>query len=190
MLLYMALLENEGEKEIFEEIYNRNYNRMLWKAKSILHDVALAEDVVQDTFLRILKNKSKYFDKSGEEIAGLCVLMVKHMSFNRLRDAKYELSMDMSEGDTEQIINLQEGQPETDMLDTVIEKEEVAKIRELISLLPEGYSTVLTLFYGFQYNCSEIASMLGISRHTVEVRLSRGRRKLGKILKEKGYEKE
>lgn len=188
--LYMALLENEDERKKFEEIYNQNYNRMLWKAKRILHDSSMAEDVVQDVFLRILKNKLKYFGKSREEIAGLCVLMVKHMSLNKLRHAKYELSVDMSQEDTEQVINMQEGSLETDMLNAVIEKEEVEKIREIVSLLPEKYSTVLTLFYGFQYNCGEIAAMLGISRHTVEVRLSRGRMKLGSILKEKGYERE
>ncbi|MCM1569114.1 MAG: sigma-70 family RNA polymerase sigma factor [Roseburia sp.] len=189
LLFYLALLDNEDDKKRFEDIYRENYDKMLWKAESILRSGPMAEDVVHDAFMRILKNKTKYFSKNGEEISGLCVLMVKHLSYNKLRDSKRELYMDWHEEEAEIMLSKQATGPYTDVLEALMEKERAAKIHEIIDLLPEQYSTVLTMFYGFQYSCGEIASMLGISKHTVEVRLYRGRIKLGNLLKEQGYGK-
>lgn len=62
LMMYLSVLETPEEQSKFEELYNQYRKLMYLCAKEILKDDALAEDAVQDAFLKIIYN----FHKIGE----------------------------------------------------------------------------------------------------------------------------
>lgn len=61
------------------------------------------------------------------------------------------------------------------------------EIREMISELPEKYSSVIFLYYYEEYTIKEIADILGKNENTVSSLLQRGRKKLKTELEKEGY---
>ena len=53
LAMYMALIDDESDKEKFERLYNTYETMMKKLANSILHNTALAEETVQDCFLKL-----------------------------------------------------------------------------------------------------------------------------------------
>ena len=60
--LYLTLIDTEEDKLRFTDLYERYRHLMFYVAQDILKDEHLAEDAVQEAFLRIAKN----FHKVGE----------------------------------------------------------------------------------------------------------------------------
>lgn len=172
-------------KRNLKKIYEENAALMFRTAKSILRDDKLAEDIVQDAFLYMAGKEKIFFSKTGEEIAGLCVLMARNRSYNLLRDRRRESETDL--GDEEANGLAADGVAGETVLDRIICSEEKRRFWGLVRQLPESYCTVLTLYYALDYSCREIGIMLRISTHAVENRLSRGRERLKKILEGNGY---
>ena len=64
----LSLVENlkkSGEREYFQEIFHRYQKQIFRTCYRMVRDVALAEDLVQETFIRAL-NEIGSFDENGE----------------------------------------------------------------------------------------------------------------------------
>ena len=59
LLFLLAMLETTEEKQKFAELYEANRDRMFSVAKGILRDNHLAEDAVQQAFLRLIRYPKK-----------------------------------------------------------------------------------------------------------------------------------
>ena len=59
MLIYLQMLNTPEERAKFETLYYAHRRTMLHIAMQILKDYQLAEDAVQEAFLRLVKNFSK-----------------------------------------------------------------------------------------------------------------------------------
>jgi RNA polymerase sigma-70 factor (ECF subfamily) len=64
---------------------------------------------------------------------------------------------------------------------------QVSEVKEAITMLPEEYRVVLSLFLLEGYDHEEISEILHISNNTSRTRFVRAKQKLLKILKEKKY---
>jgi len=62
-------------------------------------------------------------------------------------------------------------------LDSLVEKEQFARVRDLLRQLPEADREILTLRYALDYSSAEIAKMLDINAAAVHMRLSRARQR-------------
>jgi RNA polymerase sigma factor (sigma-70 family) len=62
---------------------------------------------------------------------------------------------------------------------------QVAEVKEAITLLPEEYRIVITLFLLERYSHEEISEILNISNNVSRTRLVRAKQKVFRILKEK-----
>lgn len=56
LAFYMALIDEESDKEKFERIYHLYAKRMLKMAYSVLHNRSQCEDVVHEAFIKIARN--------------------------------------------------------------------------------------------------------------------------------------
>mgnify|MGYP002084514187 FL=1 len=63
LMIYLSMLDTEEDKDIFIVLHGEYSQMMYKKAYYILKDSALAEDVVQESFIRILKNFDKVIKK-------------------------------------------------------------------------------------------------------------------------------
>lgn len=141
----------------------RTYENTLYRAAlAILGDPQEAEDVVQDTFLRLWE-KAPIFESPAHERAWLLKVAVNGCK-SRLR-APWR----------RRTAPLLDSYPAAD-------PEEQA-VLEVIQSLPPKDRTVLHLYYYEGYQTAEIAAMTGWREGTVRSRLARARDRLRELLK-------
>jgi RNA polymerase sigma factor (sigma-70 family) len=158
--------ESEGNAyEIETERLLDDYgNSILRLAYSYLHNMADAEDVLQDTFIQYLKAAPHFRTPAHERnwllrVAGN--LSKNRIDYNRVRQSD-ELSDELAA----------EG------------REDLSFVWEAVKSLPVMYREVIHLYYYEGYPTAEIAVILKEKDSTVRSHLSRGRDKLREILKE------
>ena len=152
-----------GKIKAFENVFRRNYAGMLKYSTSILKNEELAEEVVQDIFYSIWKNRS---DLKISSLDSYLYKSVYNNSLMALRRKKHEIRMDdkwlkekiSTTPDPFEIINEQE------MQDLVL---------EILDKLPERTRTIFIMsrFEGLKYN--QIAEKLAISVKTVEANMGK-----------------
>ena len=71
----MALIDEPSDKEKFEEIYSSYKDMMYETAVSVIKDETEAEDIVQDSFLKIAKNISKFSKLFQAKLLPLSLLL-------------------------------------------------------------------------------------------------------------------
>lgn len=141
-------------------------NSLLRMCYLYFHDLQLAEDAVQDTYIKVYQNRDKFKGSCSEKtwITGIAINVCK----SHLRRSWYKrllFSSDLK----------QEPYHEEKIEDDTILKE--------ISKLKPKYKEVILLFYYQGIKTKDIATALKISESAVTVRLSRARKQLKKSLK-------
>ncbi len=128
-----------------------------------LKDPHLAEDAVQDTFIKVHKSYSKFKGNSEEKTwimriaINVCKNYLRSSWWKRIDETAVLESIPSSNGDNT-------------MQDEVL-------LVEIMKLSPK-YKEVVLLFYYQDMKISEIAEVLSIPENTVSVRLKRAREKL------------
>lgn len=172
LIMYFSMLDTEEDKHIFMELHDEYRTIMYKKAYSILKDSSLAEDVVQESFIRILKNYDKVIKKKCPQTRKYFVNIVRSISIDvyRKRKKQQTLSFDELEGT---------------MIDQFANTEDILEGKEIegyLLQLPKPYYIILSLKYDDGYTYKEIASILDITEENVKKRLYRARNKLKDIL--------
>lgn len=134
-------------------------------AYSWCHNASLADDLVQDTMLKALKNAKQLKDSSA--INGWLSRILANCWYDYLRKAKETVDLDN--------LSYDEFATETDNHE---KQDIVTRVRAMIAELPMGQRQVITLvdLAGFSY--MEIAEILDIPIGTVMSRISRARKAL------------
>jgi len=173
LLLFLSMLETPEEKQEFAELYAANKDRMFNTAKGILHDEYLAEDAVNEAFLKLIYVFKKFKKLSCNQTRNYLVIIVKSTSidiYNKRRKI-VEISLDESYATDDRY--------EDEALGAPLDYSEVV---EAIDRLPEIYSEALYLSYYFGLTANEIANSLNLSVSAVKLRLMRARLKLRAML--------
>lgn len=158
------------------QLYNLYCKAMLLVANRYVKDHFIAEDVMQDAFIKAFKNIDKY--KNEVAFGAWLKRIVINQSIDHLKKNKLELVS----------IN--------DEIVTIIQEEEnweiesnsgVDEIVETIYGLKEKYRLVLTLFLLEGFDHQEIAEILNITENTSRTQLLRGKKVLKEQLKNTSY---
>lgn len=99
---------SSGSDEALAKLYREMSTPIFAYALSIVRNKHLAEDVMQDTFIKIKLNASKY--KTNVNPNGWVYKIVKNLSFDALKKIKHETPMDIQldsskNCDTEEVID-------------------------------------------------------------------------------------
>ncbi len=166
----LAMIENESEQQKFEQIYREYKNLMFYCANQKLHDEHLAEDAVNISFLHLARNMNMVEDAVSLKTKRLMVTIVERTAINLYRKRHKELNRNISMDEAEHIAV------------SVIESDDT--VAQAILKLPLEYRQAIILKYSQGYNTREIAAILDCSIAKTEKLLSRGKRKLEKMLGE------
>ncbi len=147
--------------EEIAEIYNRQFNTVYRICFSFMKNAEDAEDMVQETFLKLISSK-KQFDSEEHEKAWL-IVTASNTCKDELRKWKRRQENIKSLFRQENVVRTEED-----------------RVLEWVMTLPVKYKQVIYLYYYEGYRTSEIASMLHCSESTVRNQLLRGRRILKK----------
>ena len=168
VILYTQVIETEGDKRLFEEVYTAYCGRMLALARQKLSSAADAEDAVHQAFLSILKHLNKISLSERQKTQAFVVIIVERKAIDMLR-ARIR---------SDETIFLEEisGIPAPEKLG----------LEEAIALLPEHYRNILTMKYVIGFTTTELADMMGLTVSGVSKQLFRAKEALKEILRKDG----
>jgi RNA polymerase sigma-70 factor (ECF subfamily) len=140
---------------------------ILGVALRVLRDRSQAEDVLQETFLRLLQMKDR-IDET-QSISGLLTKIAVNLSIDILRKKGREVTLE-AEGKEEQ-----ESAPYMDSPLTQPGREETLLVRQLLDRLPSMDRIILEMRYGEQRSYQEISQALDLTVAAVAQRIRRGK---------------
>ena len=80
--IYLAELDTQEEKDLFEKLYREYKSKMFSIASGILNNEADAEDAVDMAFHRLAKNFTKISNKNCNETEGYIVICIRTLLFS------------------------------------------------------------------------------------------------------------
>jgi RNA polymerase sigma-70 factor (ECF subfamily) len=184
----MLQVASEGLEMEFWEIYDQYYVKVRKFILSLVKDQWVADDLIQETFLRVQQNLGNLKDSS--KLSSWIFRIAYNLCQDHFRQLKAVRGR-VSKG-LEQIEGIEEAFIQEVSIQKELEQREMGQcVQNQIDLLPEPLRAVLVLFDIMEFNNQEIADTLGITIENVKVRLHRARKKLKAILEEKcAFEKD
>ena len=150
--------------EAFDRLYTQHAAGLLGFLTYQTGDRVLAEDIVADTFERVLTARSGWRGQAGEKTWLYAIAM------NRLRDLARRRG-----AESRALERAAASSVAADELGAVAERDLLARG---LQALPEHERAVVALRFGGDLTLAEIADLLGERQSTVEGRLYRGLRRL------------
>jgi RNA polymerase sigma-70 factor (ECF subfamily) len=149
---------------MLREDYERaveHYSDMVFRiALNECKNRADAEDVLQNTFLKLLQNKK---DFTSEEHQKRWLIRVAVNECHRIFSSPWHKKMELVD----------------DMIETAaFETPEEGQLFTTVQTLPAKYRNVLYLYYYEEYSIREISEILKIKESTLQTRLMRAREQL------------
>jgi RNA polymerase sigma-70 factor (ECF subfamily) len=171
-------LVKEGDTNAFAVLVDRHKDMVFTLSLKMLKDREEAEEVAQDTFLKIYKSLSKF--NSESKFSTWMYKVAFNTCLDRLKKNKRSQPVTAMDEFTEQeAISLM------NVLDSIEERERKQVIQDCLHCLPGEDSFLLTLYYFEEQSLEEIANIIGINPNNVKIRLYRSRKKLTALLKDR-----
>ncbi len=165
LALCMALLQNPEDEKPFEKFYKEYRNIIFTIAKDHLENTQLAEDCVQEVFIRFARNFHTVKEKWNEEtILSLIKIVTKNVAIDVFRTNKRHIDH-LSDLDITDAPFLSE--KDFDICEEIL-------LKDAIDSLPEEIKSVFYLKYVCNYKGNEISKILGISESLVRKRCMLG----------------
>jgi len=175
--IYYINLIIEGNTNAFNILVDRYKDLVFSLALKMVKNREEAEEVAQDTFIKVFKSLSKF--KGDSKFSTWIYKVTYNTCLDRLKKQKREQQVvSIDEFNTNQIKSIDNA------LDKMENEEREKAIQDCIQLLPADDAFLLTLFYFEEQSLEEIAKVIGLTANNVKVKLFRSRKKLTSILKE------
>jgi RNA polymerase sigma-70 factor (ECF subfamily) len=166
----------QGDKAALAALYEETKAAVFGFALSIVKNNSDAEDILQDTFVRVW-SASESYQPMGKPMAWVLTI-AKNLAMSKLRDCCRTVEMP----EDEELFDA------TDDISFGIEQKIVLQAAMCRLGDDERQIVMLHAISGLKH--TEIAKMLGLPLSTVLSKYSRARKKLQKALEEGNYEKE
>jgi RNA polymerase sigma-70 factor (ECF subfamily) len=177
----LATLARKGDRAAFEELVDLYKDKIFHLAYRMLHSRHEAEEIVQETYLRVFTNLDKYDE--NQKFSTWIYRIGTNLCIDRLRKRKasYSLDAEINDGEGTDWYSLLPSLDDTPD-EQVALSETQEEIRKSIELLPEKYKSVVILRYLQDLSLQEISEVLSMPVTTIKTRLHRGREYLRKKL--------
>ena len=163
-----ATVRTEHQPDRFDQLFTRRYGELYALAYRTLGDAALAEDVVQEAFLRL--SEAEPVQRQADDAVGAWLRRVcLNLSFNRVRDERRLRQR------VERAGRLDLASEVTTPSEALLAKERQTAVRQALHGLPDSQRQCLLLRHS-GYSYAEIAATVGISVGSVGVYLARAER--------------
>jgi RNA polymerase sigma factor (sigma-70 family) len=173
----------EGDQKSIELLINRHKNRVYTYIFLIVKDQQLAEDIFQDTFIKVINSlkKGKYQEK------GIFVSWVIRIAHNLIidyfRKSKHLKTYSSEDGEVD-VFNTKK-LAEDNVEDFMINDQIASDVRKLVDLLPEEQKEVIMLRHYGGLSFKEISEQTNVSINTALGRMRYALINLRKIIESK-----
>jgi len=167
-----------GDSAAFQRLIDREAPRLLRFVQGMLGSLDEAEDVVQDTLIRLWENAAAWTPEAriGTWLHRVC--------YNRAIDSLRRRRAFVDDG------ALTELPDRADLPDAaMVRGEAVLSVRDAIDRLPTRQRTAVLLFHFQEFSQREAAAVMGVSEDALESMLARARRQMKRWLEGEGGER-
>ena len=168
-----------GESAAFETLYNRYAAIVYQTVLRIVHDQALAEDLVQEVFWRVWRRSTRFAGEGGQ-VAPWLRTVARNVSVDELRRMRARPVLFHAELEQSGMLQLPDDQ--ADVVDSTMKREQRQMIVLALQQLPVEQRRVIELNYFGDRSYKEIAAALNYPIGTVKTRARRGLQKLKQAL--------
>ena len=176
-----------GDKKSYTLLVNKYKNRIFNFIYRYVNDLDLAQDLTQDTFLKLYTHKNSYKEiaKFSTWLYTIAQNLAKTELRKRNRRQTYSVS-DLGTKDREFVIS----SDKNITVDKNSSKSEFdSAVLDSLNEISEEFQIMIILRDFQELSYDLISNIMGIPIGTVKSRINRGRLKLVQLLNEKGYKK-
>ncbi|MET3019928.1 RNA polymerase sigma factor [Flavobacterium hydatis] len=167
-----------GETNMFAVLVDRYKDLIFTLAIKMVKNREIAEEVSQDTFIKIFNSLNKF--KGDSKFSTWIYKIAYNTCLDYLKKNKKEENHVVIDELKGHLIKTTDN-----ALSDLEDQERKQDIQNCLNLLPSEESFLLTLFYFEDQNLNEIGKIMDISANNVKIKLFRSRKKLAVILKER-----
>jgi RNA polymerase sigma-70 factor (ECF subfamily) len=171
---YLAMIDNEEDKSLFEEFYKLYRQDMFKIADKILNNHSDAEEAVSETFLRIADNFSKIKDVHIKQSRAFAAVTVENVAKNIFVYKRNRQTVNIE--DFDEVCN------DENLEDDVEINTSIDIIKNALKLLPRNYYSVLYMTLVCGYSISEVSALLGLTYENTKKIYARAKQKIRKII--------
>lgn len=177
LTFYLAMLDSEEDRHKFQKIYDNYSNLIYFVARKLTNDENMVEDIVQETYLKIIKNIETLRYENDKEFASLIGIMTRNCAFTYFKENNNNAihEEDLDSGYYQDVVDYER---------VVVNSITAQEVMEEINRMNPDYSIPLRLNLK-GYTSNEIASLLNISPENVRIRIYRAKRIIAKKLGDK-----
>jgi len=165
----------KGQHKSFESLYQKYAGRLLSIAMRYSFTTFEAEDILQESFIKIFHSINTYESKGSFEgwLKRIVVTTaINHYHKDKLKQSQTDHTI-MSDEEANDVVD-------------IISKISADELLEIIQTIPAGYRMVFNMYVIEGYTHREIAELLSISEGTSKSQLAKGRALLKTKLLQKG----
>ncbi|MGI9549596.1 MAG: RNA polymerase sigma factor [Aurantibacter sp.] len=167
-----------GDDTAFAVLVNRYKNMVFTLAMQMLKNREEAEEISQDTFIKIFKSLDKF--KGDSKFSTWVYRIAYNSCLDRIKTYKRQYAtVGIDEFTENQVKTLETA------FDLMERSDREKSVKECLHRLPEDDCVLITLFYYEELSLEEISKVIGIDPNNVKVKLFRARKRLATILKER-----
>ena len=178
----LLLLAKKGDGRAFEQIVLQTERAVYNLALSIVKKKEDAEDVTQETYLRLWRAASELKLESSLKL--YILRTARNLAFDLIRknSKRDEIDTVILDAEGEFEIDIADDSPDSRPDESYLRKIEKEVVRQSIEELPSAAREIIVLrdIEGLSY--TEIAEMLGLAEGTLKSKLFRARERLRKII--------
>lgn len=168
-----------GDPSALEQLLRRYWHPLVRYGASLLRSVDAAEDIVQETFVRVWERRSDW--RPGGSVPAFLYQITRNLALNERRRRRVRVRwLERVRGE-----DRAPSPPPTELLE-VEERREL--VQQAIQALPERRREVFILAWFHRLSYHQIAEILGVSRNTVSNHMTAAnadlRRRLGAVWKD------
>lgn len=167
----LLIATGRGDRHAARELMHRTTPRILGLAKRLLSDPVEAEDIVQETFIRVWKAAARWQPGRAKVSTWISRIAI-NLCYDRMRRRREHL--------VDEIPDQVDAAPsqETDL----VRRQSGNRVADAVAGLPERQRLALELVHFQDMSNIEAADIMEVSVEAMESLLARGRRKLKSIL--------
>lgn len=162
----------EGNNEAFEILYNKYKEKIQYFIFNIIKDYEKAEDITQEVFIYIMKNKCR------EEVSFkyYIYLIAKSRAYSYLNVENRRNQI------TKQYLSNEENETDKDLLKIIIEQENKKELLDAINKLDDKYRNAMYLVKIEELSYKQTAEILEETPQNIKNLIHRGKKELRKYL--------
>ncbi len=168
----------EGDEQAYIELVNRYRDRLINFVYRFVNDMEKAEDIVQDTLMKLYTHKHYYRDLA--KFSTWIYTIAKNLALTELRKNKRRQTSSLWTDDGRPI-DIETG---GESLDSKVQNElAVEELNKCLDEIPENFRIAVVLRDFQELSYQEISKILEIPIGTIKSRINRGRIQLAEKLK-------